>query len=149
MRAVLAALVAIVALTSGAEAHSQSPRGVTINRVTLDGARRVLSGHDTYSTIFSLSPDHTRLAFVPYVFEGFGSNKLWIAQANSSEQRELLQTRSWIWAIAWAPNSRAIALQSDGIWLINADGTGLRRGVEDGYGPVWSPNSRHVAFSPL
>jgi Tol biopolymer transport system component len=49
---------------------------------------------------------------------------------------------------AWSPDGRRIAFGSGGIWIVNVDGTGLRRltrGGED-ESPTWSADSRWIAY---
>lgn len=51
-----------------------------------------------------------------------------------------------------APLSGAAVFASDlGIYVANLDGTGLKRLTRDGYddGPVWSPDSKRIAFSRM
>src|SRR2546425_116181 len=51
---------------------------------------------------------------------------------------------------AWSPDGTQIAFASDGIYVINVDGTGLRQGTSDQAGyvlsPTWAPDGRKIAF---
>jgi Tol biopolymer transport system component len=48
---------------------------------------------------------------------------------------------------AWSPDERKIAFGARGIWVVNADGTGLRRltGGRDS-SPTWSRDGRSIAY---
>jgi TolB protein len=54
--------------------------------------------------------------------------------------------------ISWSPDGRRIAFVSNrgsgkfGIWVMNANGTGLRRLTADGAIPSWSPDGERIAF---
>ncbi len=51
---------------------------------------------------------------------------------------------------AWSPNGRKIAIESErddgGIFVMNADGTGVRNLTSAGGSPAWSPDGRKIAF---
>jgi Tol biopolymer transport system component len=53
----------------------------------------------------------------------------------------------------WSPDGNRIAFGQEHVWpsgiyVINADGSGLRR-VGDGWSPAWSPDGRRLAFATL
>lgn len=60
----------------------------------------------------------------------------------------------WASTARWSPDGNTIAFvghcpedsQKAAIWVINADGRGLRAVTWPGAGPSWSPDSRHLAF---
>jgi TolB protein len=78
--------------------------------------------------------------------------------ADGSNQRILLEDPHIEFGPAWSPDSRLIAFNSDRedaaqIWIINADGTGLRRLTVTAKGtkasdhnPVWAPDGETLAF---
>jgi Tol biopolymer transport system component len=147
-------LVAAVLMQAGSAGGRESYREwLTFNEVRLDGSKRVLSRHDVFPESSSLSPDHRQLAYAPYVYDGAKSRELWIAEVNRSSKRLLHQASGWILGIAWAPNGRTIALSvgtpDNGIWLVEADGSGLRRLTDLGFGLAWSPDSQDLAFMRL
>jgi len=48
--------------------------------------------------------------------------------------------------LAWSPNGKYLTYNFDGyLYLSNADGSGSRKLVK-GFNPVWSPDSRYIAF---
>jgi dipeptidyl aminopeptidase/acylaminoacyl peptidase len=48
----------------------------------------------------------------------------------------------------WSPDGREIAFnEHNGIYIINADGTGLRRLVANGAFPAWSPNGTRLLYA--
>jgi Tol biopolymer transport system component len=48
----------------------------------------------------------------------------------------------------WSPDGREIAFdENNGIYTVNADGTGLKRLVAQGADPAWSPNGTRLVYS--
>jgi TolB protein len=79
--------------------------------------------------------------------------QLWVMSADGSGQRALKAGRTPA-APAWSPDGRRIAFEADDsdtfrdIYVINADGSGLRRLTRhrvDAVRPVWSPDGRSIA----
>ncbi|HWC32345.1 MAG TPA: hypothetical protein VG709_04380 [Actinomycetota bacterium] len=103
------------------------------------------------------SPDGTHIAFIrrdPFP----GEDALWIVQSDGTGARRVLDGR---WNnVAWSPKGNRLALGGDpgggdvadaeGIYVVGADGQGLRRvtPAEDGFGffPTWSPDGSRIAF---
>ncbi|HEU5065233.1 MAG TPA: hypothetical protein VFT86_05030 [Gaiellaceae bacterium] len=78
------------------------------------------------------------------------SDELWVAEVRSNSERLVFDAGDLIGDVAWAPSGRAIAITfGDGIWLINPDGTGLRRIADSGDALAWSPDSKSLAFSRI
>lgn len=97
---------------------------------------------------YSWAPDGQRVAYVT------GARGVRIIDRNGSGEHVLsgsdtIPPATWL---AWSPDGRTIASSDGGVlWLIPANGgtplvvsTSLTGGV---YSPVWSPDSRRVAFS--
>jgi Tol biopolymer transport system component len=93
------------------------------------------------------SPDGTKIAFVSdranigkqsgiYIMNSDGSNV--VALVNGKEGRNLV----------WSPDGKKLAFEYDSVYVINADGTDLRK-VYDGSAtnPSWSPNSNKIVFT--
>ena len=109
------------------------------------------------------SPDGQTIAFMRYVpnphrAKGIGKwrKELWIMSADGSGQRMLaeLSNSDGLFSSSWSPDGRRIAFVSDRdgndeIYVINADGSGLRNLTRnpgwDGR-PVWSPDGRTIGF---
>ena len=113
------------------------------------------------------SPDGRKILFLRAKLEGVGysaARDLYVMDADGSHQRRLLPhkpggffSEELIGSPTWSPDGRRIAFVSNRrkgldfeIYLINADGSGLRnltkgRGGSDSL-PAWSPDGRKIAF---
>lgn len=151
MASALLALVVVLALASGAEGRQKRIPWLTFNEVSLNGETRVLSSHEIFSYGgTSLSPDHRQFAYVPYTCDGCPySTSLMVADVRSPHERLLVEAPVGILEAAWSPNGRWIAFVTDGVWVINADGTDLHRVSLGGFDLAWSPDSRVLAFDRL
>jgi Tol biopolymer transport system component len=109
------------------------------------GAARLTSGESP-----AWSPDGRRIAF-------YRGGMIHVIDADGSDERSLRQGGN----PAWAPDGTRIVFNTgfnrdDGIFVINADGSGLRRlirrdfanpGSADWTGwPEWSPDGRQISF---
>ncbi len=121
--------------------------------VALDGTRwRPLpfAAGDISSLV--LSPNRRRLAFILDGPEGLAS--IWLARADGSNAHAVTSSTEPKQDLAWAPDGRrlAFAVCADGscrrgIDVVNADGSGLRRVVNDALEPSWSPDGRRLVFA--
>lgn len=87
------------------------------------------------------SPDGRRIAFTT-------SEGLQVINADGSGQTTAAQPESGVRGPAWSPDGRSIAFASDGIYVVGADGGGLRRLSTiyvDG-NPAWSPDGTRIVF---
>jgi Tol biopolymer transport system component len=93
------------------------------------------------------SPDGQTIAFASY-------SRLLFVNADGSGQRDVTLELGLRQVPVWAPDGRRIAFvrcrggQRCDIYVMNADGSGLRRltrNRESSY-PIWSPNGRKIAF---
>jgi Tol biopolymer transport system component len=123
-----------------AEAHFG---GVPFTIMNADGTERreVAPGN-----VPDWSPDGQWIAYESDVPTEVGREGLYVIRPDGSGKRRLA-TGS---APSWSPDGSQIAFAWDGIHIINADGTGLRRitGAPFGFdwGPSWSPDGRQIAF---
>ena len=95
------------------------------------------------------SPDGKRFAFfVTNTSPGDRTDDakagLWVMNADGSNPRQL--TRYAGSNPAWSPDGRRIAFRSFDLFVVNADGSGLRRLARNGSAPAWSPDGRTIAF---
>ena len=101
---------------------------------------------------FSWAPTNDRIAFASGPSVGSG---IWVATLDGAPPRQIVPDDLNASAPAWSPDGTVIAFQKDlygGIWLVNPDGSGLRRLTPtdhpfDGYsGPAWSPDGMQLSF---
>jgi TolB protein len=113
----------------------------------------------------SLSPDGATLAFVSTRAGGFAN--IWLMDLATSRCTKLTDTAAGNFRPVWSPDGHWIAfssdrdatpgvfpgqwelLQSTGIYLVHADGTGLRRLTRPGGfagSPAWSRDGKSVLF---
>ena len=111
------------------------------------------------------SPDGKRFAFAvvdtsPGDRTDDAKAGLWVVNADGSNPRQL--TRYAVGSNpAWSPDGRRIAFRrrsaplgvesipagpSADLYVVNADGSGLRRLARNGGAPAWSPDGRTIAF---
>jgi TolB protein len=122
--------------------------------IMIDGSEpRALTRTAGYSGSPAWSPDSRMIAFVG---PGDGGLGIYVTNADGSGQRRLLarDVRGNFAFLSWSPDGRRIAFvdrrdRNLDIYVVNADGSGQRR-LTDNVGrdtnPVWSPDSRRIAF---
>jgi Tol biopolymer transport system component len=99
------------------------------------------------------APDGTQLAFIS---DRTGARRLWLVNSDGSKARQLLEGGESGFSDAspaWSPDGTQIAFSSTrltgswAVWLVGADGSGLRR-VSPGFGvsPSWSPDGSRLVY---
>lgn len=80
---------------------------------------------------------------------GYVSNdKIYLMHPDGSEKRQLPLPDSWIGEWAWSPDGSRLAVSGGaGLYVVDTDGSNLRKLSSDGWRPVWSPDGSQIAYS--
>jgi len=106
----------------------------------------------------SWSPDGKRIAFA-----GFGAKRgLAVIRAGGGAPRRLTHTGSGVFDVApaWSPDARSIAFtrivvktdvehEQEAIYVIRANGTGLKKLIVGGGDPAWSPDGKRIVYTSI
>jgi Tol biopolymer transport system component len=123
-----------------------------LHRIGLDGTGEMtLTDIEREFGSHHWSPGGDRLAVTYYPLAGEGTAPLYTMNADGSDQREL--QRDSVYRPRWSPDGSRLVFER-GVWpgriyVINADGTGLREltTVEGNQrAPEWSPDGRRIGF---
>ncbi|MBD0330617.1 MAG: PD40 domain-containing protein [Thermoleophilia bacterium] len=117
----------------------------TLYVVEVDGSGlTALTSDDATEWDPAWSPDGRQLAFARTTPGGRAA--VYVMRPDGSGRRRVTDQQGW--DPAWSPDGTRIAFSNDrGIFVVNADGAGLRRLTGDGSDPAWSPDGRRIAFS--
>ena len=118
------------------------------------GGVRGCTGTPTFEATLdpAWSPDGKRIAFVDR--RGF-LGSLFVMNADGTRKHRVIEgwfDASWP---SWSPDGRRIAFhhrrgtpsRPAGTYVVDVDGTGLRRVVTGGFQPAWSPRGKRIAFT--
>jgi dipeptidyl aminopeptidase/acylaminoacyl peptidase len=124
--------------------------GLEVCVMNADGSgQRNLTRHPANDFKPAWSPDGRRIAFVSDRHDG-GPFEVYVMNASGGDQRRVTRTKGGGGTTdpAWSPDGRRIAFAgNDGLYLVHADGSGLRRLTRSGETPAWSPDGRRIAFT--
>lgn len=115
------------------------------------GQKRITRGGSYYSPTWS--PSGQRIAVSGGPVGSDLDQDLYVMDADGTDRRRLTGQAEPCCAEdpSWSPDGRSIvfisAASGDSIWLINADGRGLRQLVLSGYQPSWFPDGKRIVFS--
>src|SRR5579864_166606 len=137
-----------------------------IYRVRVDGSGlERLTDDPAYDDQAAFSPDGRQVAFVSS--RGSGSNDIWVLDLTTHKSRNLTDAPGGDYRPSWSPDGKWIAFSSDrntkiqyaagrweelhplSLYVIRADGTGLRRLTPEGRvagSPKWSPDGKRIVF---
>lgn len=131
---------------SQTDIYSLRPDGSNLTRLT--NSAPDAAGNVQPQGSPALSPDRSRIVYVSVsVAGGVSQSQLKSMNVDGTNARVLGDT-SGATSPTWSSDGTRIAfsLGNDGIFLIGADGTGLRRLTDKGANPSWS-NANRIAFN--
>jgi Tol biopolymer transport system component len=123
----------------------------TLRVINADGSgvRVVIDQEFGHVHDLAWSPDGSRLAFQAAGGGPVRIEHVWIVGVDGSGLTDVSQEGdAWGAALRWSPSGRQLAFESPGgIWLTNADGSGLRQVALPGKrASVWSPDGSRIAY---
>jgi len=102
------------------------------------------------------SPDGSSIAYADYQ-DDLGRDEIWSMNSDGSNQRRLValdpctgatQGSGCTDSLAWSPDGSQLAFHSaGGIYIVRANGSGLRLISKTGGQPSWSPDGSLIAFT--
>lgn len=133
---------------------------VDLMLVDREGNSRVLTKSPTRELYPTWSPDGEMLAYFRSS-DGEDGNRVYVMKRDGSGERALTSPIAGDFLVpSWAPNGKKLAInvgiseprpgaRQKGIWVVNADGTGLQKLTSTGGGRLveWAPDGRKIAFT--
>ena len=122
------------------------------------GRRQWYAGHGWLRTSLedpAFSPDGSKIAYIDGMSDW--GNGLRVMDADGSNVRVLLDSNGELsdgisipycaGAPAWSPDGSRLAFCGPGgIWVVGADGSGLKKVIPNGEKPSWSPDGSRIAY---
>ncbi len=166
----LVALVAglVVAWSSSAASDPATTANATGGSIAVVGNglyRRFPDGRLALLTEDGRAPawshDGRQIAFVRLIDTGLSRVcPLFVMNSDGSDVRQVGQANTDCSGVSWGPGDRQIVFGGAppanyavgmGLWIVNANGSGLRRlragrGATEGIHPTWSPDGRWIVF---
>lgn len=110
------------------------------------GSKRMLASNAVYP---SWSPDGTKIVYVKYSKGRNNVEEVWVVNVDGTGNTKLASNAAYP---QWSPDGRKIAYISDGLWIMNAEGTEktrLKAESKEIYPNMikWSPDSTKVTYS--
>jgi Tol biopolymer transport system component len=119
-------------------------------RIGTDGRdlEPILLGVSRNASQPDVSPDGRRIAFV-------SNGDVHVADADGGDDRNLTLDPGFDTWPVWSPDGNQIAFGSNrdqafgqyDIFIVNVDGSSLRKVISGGWTPAWSPDGRRIAFT--
>jgi Tol biopolymer transport system component len=147
-------VAAALAAAGGARSRPAADR-VGLFEVAADGSGARVLLQDP-GLLLDLSPNRDQALLVR---ANAGSFALNVVDLASGRERRLLQSPNWILSGGWSPDGKHIAFDvsdtsacgSSGcgsyeVWVVRADGSGLRLVAAHAEQPSWSPGSRRLVY---
>lgn len=139
-----------------------SSTDVAVSRADGSDRRVVPLPDNSYEQSVSISPDGKTVALA-YGPDPDAPFDVWTISIDGTRLRQLTSTGD-VSTVAWSPDGKRIAFTDqaalaggdyepgEDVYVVNADGTGVRRigGYASGYWPpAWSPDGSRIAFDDL
>jgi Tol biopolymer transport system component len=130
--------IAYTSWTAGSGDHGQQHPRIWVRRADGSGQRQLT---DDPGFAPDWAPDGNRILYIG------GDYRLYTINADGTSRRRIGNVGP-IRSARWSPDGTRIALtMRDAIWIINADGSGLRRIRQSASDPSWTPDGRHLVFT--
>jgi Tol biopolymer transport system component len=154
-------LFALVIATTHAIAGfgSRSTLQFKLFEIRLDGKdrRALLKNPNVNDYIYDISRDGKRILFVRGD-DTSGDEELYVADLDGRHMKVIASNPNLVSVPVFSPDGRQVAFEGAyscvdtgacydrDVWIVNTNGTGLRRFAQEAIAPSWSPDSRKLAY---